>query len=175
MPGEKTYACPGQVSGQKVRRKMHWRGDCKAKKEIFDRKPVAKPRCFCYNKHTELCRVGISVLQRLPKPLRRVRLPYPAPAQKFPPLFRFRLAAKTALWWEFLRFRPGFASLDSGPKKTGDAGYGLHLFCQHATARRKRHISCGDVFMLRIKSSSRAHSAAPLRAALGPPSVLVPS
>ena len=40
-------------------------------------------------------------------------------AQKFPPPFRFRLAAKTALWWEFLRFRPGFASLDSGPRKTG--------------------------------------------------------
>ena len=28
------------------------------------------------------CRVGISVLQRLPKPLRRVRLPYPAPCKK---------------------------------------------------------------------------------------------
>lgn len=25
-------------------------------------------------------------------------------AQKFPPPFRFRLAAKTALWWEFLPF-----------------------------------------------------------------------
>ena len=48
-------------------------------------------------------------------------------AQKFPPPFRFRLAAKTALWWEFLRSRPGFASLDSGPRKTGDAGCGLHL------------------------------------------------
>ena len=45
-----------------------------------------------------------------------VRVPPPAPAQKFPPPFRFRLAAKTALWWEFLRFRAGFAALDSGPK-----------------------------------------------------------
>ena len=44
-----------------------------------------------------------------------VRVPPPAPAQKFPPPFRFRLAAKTALWWEFLRFRAGFAALDSGP------------------------------------------------------------
>ena len=36
----------------------------------------------CYNKAYEkscIRRVGISVLQRLPKPLRRVRLPYPAP------------------------------------------------------------------------------------------------
>ena len=48
-----------------------------------------------------------------------VRVPPPAPAQRFPPPFRFRLAAKTALWWEFLRFRPGFASLDSGPRKRG--------------------------------------------------------
>ncbi len=50
------------------------------------------------------------------------------PAQKFPPPFRFRLAAKTALWWEFLRFRPGFALLDSRPRETGDVGWCPHLF-----------------------------------------------
>ena len=38
---------------------------------------VAKPPPTCYN--STVRRVGISVLQRLPKPLRRVRLPYPAP------------------------------------------------------------------------------------------------
>ena len=38
---------------------------------------VAKPAPTCYNSNVR--RVGISVLQRLPKPLRRVRLPYPAP------------------------------------------------------------------------------------------------
>ena len=51
-----------------------------------------------------LCRVGISVLQRLPKPLRRVRLPYPAPAQKFPPLFRFRLRRKLHCGGNFFAF-----------------------------------------------------------------------
>lgn len=50
-------------------------------------------------------RVSTSVVPVLPKHVRRVRLPYPAPAQKFPPLFRFRLGAKTALWWEFFVFR----------------------------------------------------------------------
>ena len=35
---------------------------------------------LCYTSHAR--RVGISVLQRLPKPLRRVRLPYPAPKGK---------------------------------------------------------------------------------------------
>ena len=34
-------------------------------------------------------RVGISVLQRLPKPLRRVRLPYPAPKERFLKPFLF--------------------------------------------------------------------------------------
>ena len=42
-----------------------------------------------------------------------VRVPPPAPAQKFPPPFRFRFIAKTALWQEFLRFssRKRFAGL----------------------------------------------------------------
>ena len=44
-----------------------------------------------------------------------VRIPPAAPTQKFPPLFRFRLGAKTALWWEFFCLRAGFAALDSGP------------------------------------------------------------
>ena len=43
--------------------------------------PVAKARGRCYNNPVPR-RVGISVLQRLPKPLRRVRLPYPAPMKK---------------------------------------------------------------------------------------------
>ena len=43
---------------------------------------VAKPPPTCYN--STVRRVGISVLQRLPKPLRRVRLPYPAPKRKTP-------------------------------------------------------------------------------------------
>ena len=54
-------------------------------------------------------------------------------AQKFPPPFRFRLAAKTALWWGFLRFRAGFAALDSGPILRRI--FGLHLFCQHKTSK----------------------------------------
>ena len=50
-----------------------------------------------------------------------VRIPPAAPAQKFPPPLRFPPAGrKTALWWEFLRFRPRFAALDSGPRGTGD-------------------------------------------------------
>ena len=42
-----------------------------------------------------------------------VRVPPPAPAQKFLPPFRFRFIAKTALWQEFLRFSSGkrFAGL----------------------------------------------------------------
>ena len=32
---------------------------------------------------------------------------------------------------------------------------------QNLPARRKRHIACDEIFMLRIKISSRAHSAAP--------------
>ena len=43
---------------------------------------VAKPPPTCYN--STVRRVGISVLQRLPKPLRRVRLPYPAPKESHP-------------------------------------------------------------------------------------------
>ena len=44
---------------------------------------LANPARVWYNTTvTDLRRVGISVLQRLPKPLRRVRLPYPAPARR---------------------------------------------------------------------------------------------
>ena len=43
--------------------------------------------------------------------LTRVRIPPAAPAQKSPPPFRFRLAAKTALWWGCLRFPPKSAAL----------------------------------------------------------------
>ena len=38
---------------------------------------------ICYITHT-ICGVGISVLCGLPKPKRRVRLPYPAPQSSFP-------------------------------------------------------------------------------------------
>ena len=51
-----------------------------------------------------------------------VRVPPPAPAQKFPPPFRFRLAAKTALWWEFLCFPLRLAPLDSQRNRTGIRG-----------------------------------------------------
>ena len=44
---------------------------------------------------------------------------------------------------EFTRFRTGVRNLSPPP------------------ARRKRHIACDEIFMLRIKISSRAHSAAP--------------
>ena len=46
-------------------------------------------------------RVGISVLQRLPKPLRRVRLPYPAPKKKR------RLSASLLFWnpWDIEKHR----------------------------------------------------------------------
>lgn len=50
---------------------------------------VAKPPPTCYN--STVRRVGISVLQRLPKPLRRVRLPYPAPKRKTPSRVSFSL------------------------------------------------------------------------------------
>ena len=47
---------------------------------------VAFYKGVCYNTHqarqkVKTCRVRTSVVQRLPKPLRRVRLPYPAPKQ----------------------------------------------------------------------------------------------
>ena len=54
-----------------------------------------------------------------------VRIPPAAPTQKFPPPFRFRLGAKTALWWEFFRFRAGLAALDPGPILRRI--FGLHL------------------------------------------------
>ena len=39
----------------------------------------------CYNCPSQSkCRIRISVIQRLPKPWRRVRLPYPAPEKKHP-------------------------------------------------------------------------------------------
>ena len=86
---------------------------------------VAFLKNICYNSlqcsvrlsaAQRLRRVGISVLQRLPKPLRRVRLPYPAPAQKFPLPLRFPPSGrKAAPDGEFLRFWPRLAPLDSGP------------------------------------------------------------
>ena len=45
----------------------------------------------------------------------------------------FPALPKTALCWEFLRLQTRFASLDSGPKGTGDADLGLYLFCQEST------------------------------------------
>ena len=81
-------------------------------------------------------------------------------AQKFPPPFRFRLAAKTALWWEFLRFRPGFASLDSGPRKTGIRVI-ARIFFVNTRQLVASVISLATSFYVSHKSSSRAHSAAP--------------
>ncbi len=43
--------------------------------------------------------------------------------KRIPTTAPFPASPKTALWWEFLRFRPRFASLDSWPR--GDGRYGL--------------------------------------------------
>ena len=45
-----------------------------------------------------------------------VRIPPAAPAQKFPPPFRFRLCRKLHYGGNFFAFRPRFASLDSWPR-----------------------------------------------------------
>ena len=36
-------------------------------------------------------------------------------SSEIPTAAPFPASPKTALWWEFLRFRAGFAALDSGP------------------------------------------------------------
>ena len=76
--------------------------------KTFDRIFLAISKGLWYNTYhrKELCRVGISVLQRLPKPLRRVRLPYPAPKKES----AFVITTNALFLFAFL-FKVGFVIL----------------------------------------------------------------
>ena len=68
-----------------------------------------------------------------------VRVPSDAPAQKFPTPLRFPPAGgKLRYVGNFFAFRARFAPLDSGPRRTGDAGWDLSFFVYGFFAFRAR-------------------------------------
>lgn len=68
-------------------------------------------------------------------------------SSEIPTTVPFPALPKTALWWEFLRFRPRFASLDSWPRGDGRYGLGLYLFCQRNTNQQNPNLfPIGDGF-----------------------------
>ena len=69
--------------------------------------------------------------------------------KRIPTTAPFPASPKTALWWEFLRFRPRFASLDSGPRGDGEVDWELYLFCQEST-KRETGIACLSFWCRRL-------------------------
>ena len=70
-------------------------------------------------------------------------------SSEIPAIAPFPASPKTALWWEFLRFRPRFASLDSGPRGDGEVDWELYLFCQEST-KRETGIACLSFWCRRL-------------------------
>ena len=82
------------------------------------------------------CGCSSMVECQLPKLNTGVRFPSPAPAQKFPPPFRFRLRRKLHSGGNFFSFGPD--SPDSGPGRTRDAG------CRHTVYPHKGQMQAAE-------------------------------
>ena len=101
-----------------------------------------------YNKQVFTCGVSTSVVRRLPKPNRRVRLPYPAPRRNG--LRSIQKARSQDRAFLILLCHSSFSPRNFALQTSAGAG-------RFAACYRKRHIACDDF----LSKSSRAHSAAP--------------
>ena len=85
-----------------------------------------------------------------------VRIPPAAPAQKFPPPFRFRLCRKLHYGGNFFAFRPRFASLDSWPRGIA-RGQKINFNC---LLQKRRCVARVFPFVLSLPSMRKETSAA---------------